>query len=249
MIIGKDKLIQVFIAEDMHPARELLIEYIIERKELQLAGIGKTGNETVKKLSELNIGLLFLDINFPDISGIDVLKKIKKHPYIVFTTSYDKYAIKAFEIGAVDYLLKPFSQERFNAAVDKVLQKIKNNDVSNLNTQTFAFSFKEKGVNHIIPFDEIIFFSSEGRRSIIHTEDTSYTTSDLLKNVEKQLPHNLFSRIHKQYVVNIKYISRVEYLIGGQFVIYIKYDEEMSLPVGRTYALALKEKLGIKGQY
>ena len=97
----------VFITEDMIHARDLLIAYIKTRPELELQGIAKNGEEALEELSRKNYDLLLLDINLPILSGIEVLEQLKKIPYIIFTTAYDKYAIRAFEFGAIDYLLKP----------------------------------------------------------------------------------------------------------------------------------------------
>lgn len=238
------KNISVLIAEDMKPARDLLMDYIINCQELKLNGIAKNGQETLKELTENKYDLVFLDINFPDMSGIDVLELLEKYPHIIFTTSYDKYAIKAFEIGAIDYLLKPFSEERFNEAVNKVLLKITSKR-SSKSKQNFALSFKEGGINYIIAYEEIIFLSANKRNTAIHTEDRCFETSIPIKNIEEKLPADIFHRIHRKYIINIKYIIRMEYLISGHLLLYMKYDQESTLPVGRTFAMSLKEKLGI----
>ena len=122
----QNDLFTVFIAEDEQPARDLLLDYIFKREELKVEGWSKDGEETYNKLCEKEYDLTFLDINMPKMSGIEVLEKLKNPPYVIFTTAYDEYAIKAFEFGAIDYLLKPFSQERFNSAVDKAISNIRN---------------------------------------------------------------------------------------------------------------------------
>ncbi len=245
----KRKDLSVIIAEDVQHERELLTDYILCRNELKLSAIARNGSDAIRKITEKDCDLLFLDVNFPDISGIEVLERIDIHPYVIFTTSYDKYALKAFELGAIDYLLKPFSQERFNQAVDKAIDVINNEEINTYYPQNFALSFKMDGINHIIPYEDIIFLSSDGRRTIIHTEDRSFDTAHLLKSIEKKLPDDSFSRIHKQFIVNLKFVTRLEYLMGGQLVLNLRYDDNTALPVGRTYAPVLKKKLGIETKY
>ncbi len=116
----------VFIAEDEQPARDYLINLVLKRKELKVGGWAKDGEETLHKLTDDNFDLLFLDINLPVISGIELLAKIKKPPFVIFTTAYSDHALKAFDIGAIDYLLKPFSENRFNSAVEKAVFVLKN---------------------------------------------------------------------------------------------------------------------------
>jgi DNA-binding LytR/AlgR family response regulator len=116
----------VFVAEDEQPARDYLFKLIFKRAELKVEGWAKDGGETLEKLTKENYDLLFLDINLPVISGIELLDKIKNPPYVIFTTAYANHAIKAFDIGAIDYLLKPFSENRFNSAVEKAVIILKN---------------------------------------------------------------------------------------------------------------------------
>jgi DNA-binding LytR/AlgR family response regulator len=131
----KKEQISVFIAEDEQPARDYLLNLVLKRKELKVEGWAKDGKETLQKLTSANYDLLFLDINLPVISGLEILEKIKNPPYVIFTTAYASHAVKAFDIGAIDYLLKPFSENRFNNAVEKAILILKNRAGSNPVTQ------------------------------------------------------------------------------------------------------------------
>ncbi len=237
--------ISVFIAEDEQPARELLIEYLLGRSELKLEGMAQTGQEALEKLSQKDYDLLFLDINLPVFSGIEVLEKLDRYPYLIFTTAYDKYAIKAFEIGVIDYLLKPFSRERFNQAVDKAILAIRENRGNLKGLHEIGLAIKENENHYIIPFDDVVYISSHSRHVVVHTEEKDFESATLLKNIESRLPENKFIRIHKQYVVNVKYISHFQYLIGGQYEIYLKDGDETALPVGRKFTTLLKSRLNI----
>ncbi|MDY6935248.1 MAG: LytTR family DNA-binding domain-containing protein [Spirochaetota bacterium] len=236
--------ISVVLAEDEQPARELLIKYILDRPELTLEDIARNGEEALELLSSKWYDLLFLDINLPILSGIEVIERLDYSPYVIFTTAYDKYAIKAFDIGAIDYLLKPFDKKRFNQAVDKAISIIKDKKTFNL-PHKLGLYFKENENHYILPFDEIIYLSSHASHTIVNTEERSFETAQLLKEIGKKLPENLFVRIHKQYIVNLQFVSHIQYVIGGQYMVYLKDENETTLPVGRKFATTFKEKLKI----
>lgn len=233
----------VFIAEDEQPASDLLSSYVFKRTELKLGGWSKNGQEAFEKLSENNYDLLFLDINLPILSGIEIVEKLDNPPYIIFTTAYDDYAVKAFELGAVDYLMKPFSEERFNIAVDKALNTIKSKLPGTNMVNSIGLSFKEDETYYILPFNEIIFLSSKGRHSLIHTKTRTYETPQTLKETYQKLPGDNFIRIHKQSIVNLEYISHVQYLMGGQYAAFLKDREKTMLTIGRVYVPDLRKKL------
>jgi DNA-binding LytR/AlgR family response regulator len=239
----QDDVFTVFIAEDEQPARDLLLDYIFKRDELKMEGWSKNGQETYSKLCEREYDLLFLDINMPKMSGIEVLEKLEKSPYVIFTTAYDEYAIKAFEHGAIDYLLKPFSQERFNSAVDKALTVIRNKGQYPNALTKLGFSFREGESHYLIGYNDIIYIESQGRHSFIHTRAKVYDTVQSLKEIIQKLPDDIFIRIHKQYIVNLSFISHVQYLIGGQYTAFLKDAAKTSLTIGRMYVPSLRGKL------
>lgn len=240
----REDVFAVFIAEDEQPARDLLVDYILGREELKLEGWSKDGEEAFSKLCEKRYDLLFLDINLPKMSGIELLEKLKNPPFVIFTTAYDEYALKAFEFGAVDYLLKPFSQERFNSAVDKALSVIRNKGVyPDQQLTKLGLSFKEGENYYLIGYSDIIYISSMGRHSFIHTRTKVYDTILSLKEIIPKLPAELFVRIHKQYIVNLNFVSYVQYLVGGQYAAFLKDTAKTTLTVGRAFAPALKGKI------
>ena len=237
--------ISVIIIEDEQPARELLIDYIIKRKELRIDDIAKNGEEALQKLSKNRYDIIFLDIALPLMSGIEVLESIDYSPYVIFTSAYDHYAIRAFELGAVDYLLKPYTFERFNQAINKALVNLKDKVNLQRSLLSFGLSFKENNRHYIVAFDDLIFLSSNARHTIIHTADRDFETSQMLKELIAKLPDDTFVRIHKQYCVNLKYVSGLEYLIGGQYELTLKDPDITRLPVGQKFSPILKGKLKI----
>lgn len=240
-----DETMSVLIVEDEKPARDLLIDFLLRRDELKLSGMAANGKEALEMLLERHYDILFLDIALPVISGIELLEKIDYFPQVIFTSAYDKYAIRAFELGAVDYLLKPFTFERFNQAVEKVLAGNKNSaDIIN-SIKSFGLSFREEGKHYIIAFDDILYLSSNARHTVIHTLERDFETSQLLKDICHKLPDGLFVRVHKRYCVNLKYVSKFEYMLGGQYEITLKDYDNTTLPVGKSFSSVLRDKLKI----
>lgn len=236
----------VLIVEDEVPARELLSEYLKLFPELELSGIARNGEEAYNKLSANKYDLLFLDIHLPVMSGIEVLEKMEgKAPYVIFTTAYDKYAIKAFEFGAIDYLLKPFSKDRFRQSVDRFLAAMKENKNVKQNFRQHSLSFRENRVQCLVAFNDIIYLSSHGKHTVIHAKDKDFESASLLKELESKLPDTRFRRIHKQFVVNIEFIAKLQHDSGGQYIAIFNDPDESTLPVGRSYVASLKEILNL----
>ncbi len=235
----------VLITEDQSGSREMLIKYLKTRPELELAGTANDGNEALEKLKNESFDLVLLDIRLPFLSGIEVLERLDTFPNIIFTTAFDKYAMKAFDLSAVDYLLKPISIERFNQAIDKFLVVSNKNDPISKSVNDLGLTFRERGKLYIIAYRDLIYFTSNAKNSIIHTEDRDFETHVTLKQMEKKLPSNIFCRIHNQHIVNINYISHLEPNLGGRFIAFLKDEEATSLPVGYTHAGALRERLNL----
>jgi DNA-binding LytR/AlgR family response regulator len=233
----------VLIAEDEVPARELLVDLLLTRPELKLSGIARNGEEALRKLSEGEYDLALMDIHLPAMSGIDVISRLKSIPGVIFTTAYEQYAVSAFDFGAVDYLLKPFTADRFNQSIEKFLNLRKTGERPLAAGPETGLALKYGGKHHIKPYQEIIYVTSHGKNSVIHTAAEDIESPMILKDVEQRVPADQFIRIHKQHIVNIRYISSLESYIGGQYIAYLCDNDESSLPVGRKYAGYLKSRL------
>ncbi len=244
----EDQIYTVFIAEDEVPARELLVDCLVARPELKLSGIARNGEEALDKLSSGEYDLAFMDINLPHLSGIEVLGRLKRVPYVIFTTAYERYAIHAFDVGAVDFLLKPYNMDRFNRSVEKFLSlmdALTRKDQAARTEPAIGLSYRDGDKHCILPYGEIIYACSHGKRSIIHTASGTVVVPMILKDLEIKIPARLFVRIHKQYLVNIQYITAMQYYIGGQYIAYLKDEDESALPVGRKFAAHLKSRLNM----
>ena len=241
-----DELVyEVLIAEDEAPARELITDYLLTRTELRLAGIARNGEEALRELHSRDYDLVFMDVQLPRMSGIEVLERLPHYPYVVFTTAYDRYALRAFDLGAVDYLLKPFSVERFDRSVDKFLSSRLAGDPPPRNCPDAVLSFRERGRHYLVPCMDIMYVTSFGRKSILHTRDEDIEIGMMLKEVECRVPGDIFARVHRRYLVNIRHIAALEYYIGGQYMIHLKNQDETPLPVGKKFARILKSRLNM----
>jgi DNA-binding LytR/AlgR family response regulator len=243
-----DPIYSVLIVEDEVPAREPLVDYLVARRELKLSGIARNGEEALSKLAGGEYDLVFMDINLPCLSGIEVLRQVKKPPYVIFTTAYENYAISAFDVGAVDFLLKPFTMERFDRSVEKFLnmtEAVIRKENSAHGSTDLGLAYRARGKHCILPYNDIVYACSRGRSSIIHTLSGSVEVPMILKDLELKIPAGLFIRIHKQHIVNIRFISEIEYYIGGQYLAHLKDEDESILTVGRKYAPYLKTRLNM----
>lgn len=210
------------IIDDEPAARKILNKYISDTSELTLAGECKDALEARSFLKEHQVDLLFLDIYMPRLSGIDFVKTLSHPPQIIFTTAYSEYALDGFELDAVDYLLKPFSFERFLKAVEKASRIIQpdKSDVSSI-------SVKSDGKLYRVSFDEILFAESNGDYITLHTDDQKITFYATLKDFCEQLPDHLFCRIHRSYIVAM---NRIDFVEGN--VVQLGNHK---LPVGKSY--------------
>lgn len=237
--------ISVLIVEDELQSRNLLADYIASRPELLLRDIARNGKEALEKLRSHPYDLLFLDINLPLLSGLEVLEQLDSIPYIIFTTVSRSHALQAFEVGALDYLHKPISREKFNRTIDRVLPLIHNERSSHNVRPAGGLVVTEQDNHFLIPYNDIIYISSHGKQSVIHTAEREVVAARLLLDLEQRIPAARFMRIHKQYIVNLEYISHIQYMLGGRYQAFLKDSEATSLTVSRKQAPELKKRLNI----
>ncbi len=214
------KKIKCLIIDDEPMAQRILQRFVSEVAFLDLQGVCKDALEAMDLLSKHPVDLLFLDINMPQLSGLDFYKTLPNPPAVIFTTAYPDYAVQGFEVNAVDYLLKPIAFERFITAVNKAkdLQKETDDDI---------LWVKSDKVLHKIPFQQIDYLEALGDYVKVHCEDVVLTTNNTLKNIKEQLPATIFMQLHKSFIVNIQKVTSVS---GGQ-----AFCNEKALPIGRKY--------------
>jgi len=237
------------IIDDEYLARQYLKAYVSKVPFLELVGDYDSPLLVLKELKSNQIDLLFLDIQMPDISGLDFLKTLNRQPYIIFTTAFKDYAIEGYEHNTVDYLLKPFSFERFLKAVNKLAEIDRKGKTGMEIKPDMVYYRPEKTENtyltiradrklYKVNFDDLFFIEGQQAYVTFHTRERRITALMAMKELENSLPSSRFIRIHKSFIVAIKYIDSLE---GNQVGICGK-----KLPVGRSYREKVTRIFNIK---
>lgn len=228
-------MIKAIIVDDEPLALEVLETYISQIPDIEL--VSKCGNafEANEALKNNQIDLMFLDIQMPQLSGIDFLKTLANPPSVIFTTAYPDYAVEGFELNAVDYLLKPISLERFLKSVNKVSEKLmskkKENDHSSNESQEDFFFVKADKKLVKVNFDDILYIEGLKDYVIIRQENGRVITLQTMKSLEDRLPLNHFKRVHRSFIVNINKITA----ILGNMVELMEAGKIKQLPIGKNY--------------
>lgn len=217
-----DEKISCLIIDDEPPARELLRHYLSAIPSVTIAGECSNGFEALKMIREFRPKLLFLDIQMPKIDGFELLELIDEPSEVIFCTAYDSFALKAFEMHAVDYLLKPFSAERLGEAVQRAIQRIGSAGTTHRTDYTQLASDASGGDRKldrviaktgttitVIPVETIQYLEAQDDYVLIVSEHGNYLKEKPMKYYELNLPESLFVRIHRSYLANIRQISDV----------------------------------------
>ena len=245
--------IRTVIVEDEAPARDILKHYLKDHTDIEVIAECADGFSGLKTITELKPQLVFLDIQMPRLTGFEMIEVMTEKPVIIFTTAYDQFAIKAFEMNAIDYLLKPFSPERLKSAIVKAREKIvKNQDVDkpvNMLIENYPKSSnplnrvvarKGNAIN-IIPVEQIRYVQAEDDYVMIYHTDGKVLKQQTMRYYEENLPKENFVRIHRSYIVRVEEINRIEPYTKDNYVAVLHKGEK--LPVSRTGYKHLKEEL------
>ena len=239
------------IVDDEKLARELLYEYLEGFPQIKVVGECAKGNEAVEKINKLKPDIIFLDVQMPGMNGFEVLEEIDHEPYIIFTTAYDQYAIKAFEKNAVDYLLKPLDEERFRLAVNRALKKmttekgsleelLRNIRSGGKNFESHIFVQKSEKLFNL-PVEEIIYLEASGDYTVITTRSDQFVSSSGIGKLEEIMDPDTFIRVHRSTIINLNYLKEIERHFNGGMV--VKMQSGKSFPVSRTYAKLIRKKV------
>jgi two-component system, LytTR family, response regulator len=243
-------MLSAIIIDDEPLACEMVQEFLMPHKDIEVVGVCHDGYAGLKAIQQKQPQLLFLDIQMPKINGFEMLELIDTPPAVIFTTAFDEYAIKAFEFHAVDYLLKPYSQERFDKALQQFLRSGKPSGTADL-LETTALSpqqaervvIKENNNNiRIINVPDIIYVEAADDYAKIVTAAGSFLKNRTMASFERQLPAGSFVRIHRSYIVNIAEITGLHPHEKDSYLAVLRNGKQ--LPVSKTGYPKLKEKLG-----
>lgn len=240
---------RTIIIDDEPLARSLLLELLEDHKDIEVIAECNDGFEGLKAIQELQPELVFLDIQMPKITGFEMLELLDNPPKIIFTTAYDEYALKAFEVNALDYLLKPVHADRLSGALAKVRnyaqgesQIAKDRIIPQMPEQMQRIVVKANGEVKILPLQDIFYLEAADDYVKIHTADKYYLKHQTMSNFEQQLPSRQFVRIHRSYLVNIQHIHKVDLYEKEQYCVILRNDTR--LQVSRTGYTKLKAELG-----
>jgi len=221
------------IIDDEPAAHYVLANYIKQNPQLELVFQGYNGIEAMNYLRENSVDLMFLDINMPEISGMELLKILPTHPKTILTTAYSEFALESYDYGVIDYLLKPIYFPRFLKAIDRFFatESAKQKTEETVN----SVSVKVDGYLMEIELDQLLYAQSFGNYVKLHTVKRTYLASITTTEFEKCLPEKSFMRIHKSYIVALDKIDATE----KDFVV-IKNER---IPIGITYKRELTDRL------
>jgi two-component system, LytTR family, response regulator len=236
---------KVIIIDDEAPARNLLKEYLQDYPQLEVVAECRNGIEAIASIDSLCPDIIFLDIQMPGKNGFEVLQEIEHIPQIIFSTAYDQFALKAFEVNAIDYLLKPYTKERFRTTVNKLLssnaQALKNIQMLAESLLHKAFPERilvEQGNKLVsVPVRDVTWLEARGDYTRIHTGKQIFISNKGISELEQKLNPQQFLRIHRSTIIAISAIMEVYKEMSGP---QIKLQNGTVLKVSRSYTHALK---------
>ena len=230
----------VIIVDDEYLAQKLLQDYVSKVESLQLVATCSNAFEAMEALKKNDVDIMLLDIQMPDLTGLELVKSLERKPAVIFTTAYSEYAVDAFNLAVSDYLLKPFDFPRFFKAINKAIGNVKLQEDKELPADTISRSndfitVKADYKLYKINYDDLLFIEGQHEYVTFHTTQRRITALFALKDLEELLPKDRFIRVHKSYIVSFKHIQDLD-----------KSDvtvEGNKIPVGASYRDELLARL------
>ena len=245
------KKIKALIIDDEELGRKIIREYLQSHPDIQVVGECCDANEALEAIEKYKPDLLFLDIQMPEINGFELLEMMEEIPQVIFSTAYDQYALKAFEVNAVDYLLKPYLQERFDLAVNRVKDNIRRKEFDSSKIERLLKSVhpegkylermlvKQSGKIVILNVGDIHWIKALEDYVDLHTSQGSFLVLSSLSKLEEKLNPDQFVRVHRSYIVNLELINEIVPWTNGRMKCIMKDGHEIML--SRSGAKRLKE--------
>lgn len=237
-----DKL-KVLIADDEAPARNKMKRMLEGFEEVELVYAAENGVDALENIRKFKPDIVFLDIEMPGMTGLEVAESIKgdEEPHIVFATAYNEHAIKAFELDAVDYLLKPFNEDRIQSVLEKIIRNPKSRhqseeeeseeDISAAEAYKIAFATKIPVPTFdrykLVDFADVISIEVEDRSTLLYTADKSWPMTQPLEYFEKKLPSNMFLRVNRSSLIGLSHVKEIVIWFGNRFKIVMDNGREI----------------------
>lgn len=246
-------MIRTILIDDESLARDIVKHYLSDFPEIEVVAECSDGFEGIKAITLHQPDFIFLDIQMPKINGFEMLELVDKPPAVIFTTAFDEYAIKAFEVSAIDYLLKPIEKSRFDLAIHKLPSRIGNADGFGTSSlldsaalspaQNNRVVVKKNGIIKIIGISEIHYLEADDDYVKLSTTEGVFHKNKTMSFFEQSLDPQQFIRIHRSYIINMAQVTRIELKEKDSYIVLLKSD--IWLPVSKTGYVKLKAALGI----
>ncbi|HJU73119.1 MAG TPA: LytTR family DNA-binding domain-containing protein [Gemmatimonadaceae bacterium] len=248
--------VRALVVEDEAPARQRLLELLGKVDWIECIGAAETGDRAVALIDQLRPDLVFLDIQLPGLSGLDVLRRARHQPAVIFTTAYDRYAVSAFELEALDYVLKPFGEERLLVALrrarraleerddeplrERAARALSGSDATTAQEPLSRFFARDRG--RLVPIDvrDIVRLEADDDYVRVFTRERSYLVYLTLNDFERRLDPERFLRIHRTHIVNLDCVSQLVPLEGSR--IQVELRDGTKITASRARSRALRER-------
>jgi two-component system LytT family response regulator len=256
-MIETRRLTRVLIADDEPLARERLRMLLAGQTWLQIVAECQNGTEAIEAIDRLHPDLVFLDVQMPGATGFEVIEAVRpdRMPLIVFVTAFDKYALRAFDVHALDYLLKPFDRERFGQSLARARQQLERPGNGDLERRLLAlvqdlraaprlerFVIKSGGRVVFVRADEIDWIEAAGNYVKLHVGRDAHLFRETMSTLESRLDPDTFFRIHRSHIVNIERVKELQPWFNGEYVVFLRSGTRLTL--SRGYREKLQERIG-----
>ena len=252
------KKIKVLVADDEPLARERLSGLLSQESDIEMVGQARDGEEAVTAIHDDSPDLVFLDVQMPQMNGFDVIEAVgsDKMPLVIFVTAYDQHALKAFQVRALDYLLKPFDRERFTDALQRARKQLERDETGDLGRRLLALVkdlrrdqprsdrlvVKSGGRLFFLRTDEIDWVEAAGNYVRLHVGPASHLLRETMNAIEGRLDPEKFFRIHRSRIVNMERIQELQPWLNGEYAVLLRTGTRLTL--SRGYREKLQDRLG-----
>ena len=234
--------LKILVVDDEPAARKKIVAFLQNEEERYLIEEAKNGLEAAEMIDAFKPELIFLDIQMPGMTGFELIKSVgaENMPAIVFTTAYDQYAIDAFEVNAVDYLLKPFDNTRFQKSFLRALEeiKLKKNPVKMIENLLVGLDAEKKSIDKFlvkkgqkyffVPVEKVFSITAEDKYVQVSTENESYLIRETISSLEEKLPADAFKKIHRSTIININYVKEIQPWSHGDFIVIMMNSKKLN---------------------
>lgn len=244
--MNKSRKITALIVDDERLARKEMNQLLLEHPEIQVVGEASNADEAADMIDKLQPQLVFLDINMPEKNGFDLLESLDDVPKVVFTTAYDQYAIKAFDVNALDYLLKPVQSVRLAEAISKVSRQIQEEEIASsgekLGEESQVF-IKDGDKCFFVKLGDVSMFESVGNYVKVHFGTNRPLLHKSLNQLEDKLDPRVFFRANRQCIINLKFIEKIDPYFSNSLLVYLKGGQ--TIDVSRRQSIRFKELMSL----